>query len=133
MTIRSFLAGIAILTLICFISWFAVIALIEPDSAGIGGLLLFYLSLFLWLAGFMVLAGYYSRIIFSSPKIPFNILSNSVRQAIIFALAVDILLVLKSMQMLNSVNMILLAIFIIFTESYYLNSTHEHFRRDRKN
>ncbi len=133
MTIRSFLVGIAISTLICFIAWFAVIALSDPAGAGIGGLFLFYFSLFLWLSGFLVLIGFYSRTIFAPKKMPFTVLSNSVRQAIIFALAVDILLILKSMRMLNSINIILLAIFVIFTESYYLSSSHEHFRRNRKN
>ncbi|MBU4579464.1 hypothetical protein KKB43_00415 [Patescibacteria group bacterium] len=133
MTIRSFLVGIAISTLICFIAWFAVIALSDPAGAGIGGLFLFYFSLFLWLSGFFVLIGFYSRTIFAPQKTPFNVLSNSTRQAIIFALAIDILLILKSMQMLNSINAILLIIFVIFTESYYLSSNHEHIRRNRKN
>lgn len=133
MTIRSFLVGIAISTLICFIAWFAAIALSDPAGAGIGGLFLFYFSLFLWLSGFLVLIGFYSRTIFAPKKMPFTILSNSVRQAIIFALAVDILLILKSMRMLNLINIILLAIFVIFTESYYLSSNHERFRRNRKN
>lgn len=130
MTIRSFLVGIAISTLICFIAWFAVIALSNPGDAGIGGLFLFYFSLFLWLSGFLVLAGFYSRTFFSPKKIPFNVLSNSLRQAIIFALAVVILLVLKSMEMLNAINVILLVIFVIFTEGYFLSSNHEHLRRN---
>lgn len=133
MTIRSFLVGIAISTLICFIAWFAVIALSDPSDAGIGGLFLFYFSLFLWLSGFLVLIGFYSRTIFSPQKMPFNVLSNSVRQAIIFALAIDILLILKSIQMLNSVNAILLIIFVVFFEAYYLSSNHEYNRRNRKN
>lgn len=133
MTIRSFLVGIAISTLICFIAWFAVIALSDPAGAGIGGLFLFYFSLFLWLSGFLVLIGFYSRTVFAPKKMPFGVLSSSVRQAIIFALAIDILLILKSAQMLNSINAILLVIFIIFTEVYFLNSAHEHFRRNRKN
>lgn len=133
MTIRSFLVGIAISTLICFIAWFAVIALSDPAGAGIGGLFLFYLSLFLWLVGFLVLIGFYSRTIFSPKKMPFSVLSNSVRQAIIIALSIDIALILKSMQMMNLINIILLIIFAVFTESYYLSSSHEHTRRDRKN
>lgn len=119
MTIRSFLVGIAISTLICFLAWFAVIALSDPQGAGTGGLFLFYLSLFLWLSGFFVLLGFYSRTIFSPKTMPFTVLSNSVRQAIIFALAIDVLLVLKSMKMLSSINIILLIIFVVFTESYY--------------
>lgn len=130
MTIRSFLVGIAISTLICFMAWFAVVSLSDPSGAGIGGLFLFYFSLFLWLSGFFVLAGFYSRTIFSPNKIPFSVLSNSVRQAIIFALAINIILILKSAQMLNSINAILLAISVIFTESYYLSSSHEHYRRN---
>ncbi len=122
--------GIAISTLVCFLAWFAVIALIDPFDIEIGGLFLFYFSLFLWLAGFFVLIGFYFRTFFIPQKTPFGILSNSVRQAIIFALAIDIFLILKSLKMLNATNMILLIIFIIFTESYYLNSTHEHFRRN---
>lgn len=133
MTIRSFLVGIAISTLICFIAWSAVIALSDPVGAGLGGLFLFYFSLFLWLSGFFVLIGYYSRTIFSPKKMPFGVLSNSVRQAIIVASAIDILLILKSMQMLNLVNLILLIIFVVFTEGYFLSSNHEHLRRDRKN
>lgn len=130
MTIRSFLFGIAISTLICFTAWFAVIALSDPVSAGIGGLFLFYFSLFLWLSGLLVLIGFYSRTIFSPLKMPFNILSNSVRQAVIFALAADILLILKNMRILNSINAILLIIFIISAEIYFLSSNHEHFRRN---
>lgn len=131
MTIRSFLVGIAISTLICFTAWLAVIALSDPVSAGLGGLVLFYFSLFLWLSGLFILAGFYFRIYFTSAKTPFVILFNSIRQALIFALAVDILLVLKSMRILNIINAAFLIIAIIFTEAYYLNSHHEHYRRNR--
>jgi hypothetical protein len=133
MTIRSFLVGIAISTLICFIAWFAVISLSDPTSSGLGGLFIFYFSLFLWLSGFLVLIGFYARTFLAPKKMPFSVLSNSVRQAIIVALAIHITLILKSMQMLNLINIILLAIFVIFAESYYLNSTHEHIGRNRKN
>jgi len=133
MTIRSFLVGIAISTLICFIAWFAVIALSNPADAGLGGLFLFYFSLFLWLSGLFISIGFYSRTIFAPKKMPFSVLSNSVRQAIILALAIDILLILRSIKMLNLINALLLIIFVIFIEIYYLNSSHEHLRRNRKN
>lgn len=131
MTIRSFLIGIAISTLICFLAWFAMIALSDPLSAGPGGLALFYFSLFLWLSGLLILAGFYLRFFLASPKMPFTMLSNAVRQAIIFALAADIFLIMKSAKILNLINAAFLIIAVIFIEAYYLNSSHEHYRRNR--
>lgn len=122
MTIKTFLAGIAAATVICFAAWFAVVGYIDPDTAGWASLTLFYFSLFLWIGGFFILAGFCLRRIFMPRGAPYALLAAAMRQAILAAAGIDVFLILKSAHMFNWINGTFLAISIIFTEIYFLSS-----------
>lgn len=131
MTIRTFLAGIAAVTLICFASWLSVIIFTDPQEVGWIILTLFYFSLFLWVCGVFILSGFYLRSFLNPHKMPYIIMAIAVRQAILFSLALVVLLVLKGLKILNLINGTLLLISVISVEGYFLSNYDEHIRRNR--
>lgn len=131
MTIRTFLVGIAAVTLVCLAAWIAEVILIDPYRAGWVSLTLFYFSLFLWVCGALILGIYYVRSVLGDKAMPHVIVATAVRQAILAALALDVILILAGFKMLNWINGSLLVISAVFIESYFLTSYHERTRRDR--
>ncbi len=119
MTIRTFLAGTAGATVICFLAWFAVITAFDPFKAGIIGFILFYFSLFLWLSGVFLLAGFYLRLAAKPGTMPFILITVSGRQAVFLSLFINILLILKGLKMINLFNAGFLSVAIIFLEAYF--------------
>lgn len=122
MTIRTFLAALALATLICVAAWIAIAVSIDPYSASWTSLALFYFSLFLWVCGVLILLGFYIRYLLKPSALPYSLIAVSVRQAIILAIGLDAVLVLKGAHIFNWVNGIFLLFAMIFVESYFLSS-----------
>lgn len=131
MTIKAFLAGTAAATAICFFAWLAIITAIDPLKAGIVGFILFYFSLFLWLSGIFLLAGFYLRMAVRPNAIPFTLIAVSSRQAVFLSLFVNALLVMKGLKMLNLLNASFLLIAVIFIEAYFSNFDYGNLRRNK--
>ncbi len=131
MTIKAFLTGTAAATAICFFAWLAIIRAINPLKAGIAGFILFYFSLFLWLSGVFLLAGFYSRMAVKPNAIPFTLIAVSSRQAVFLSLFASVLLVLKGLKLLNLLNASFLLIAIIFIEAYFSNFDYGNLRRNK--
>jgi len=142
MTIKAFLAGTAAATAICFFAWLAIITATDPLKAGIVGFILFYFSLFLWLSGVFLLAGFYLRMAVRPNAIPFTLiavsspvrdksLSGASRQAVFLSLFANALLVLKGLKILNLLNASFLLIAVIFIEAYFSNFDYGNLRRNK--
>lgn len=132
MTIRMFLMGIFVATVICFFVWLAIIIFINPFESGSIILLLFYFSLFLWLVGSIALIVFFIRYFLQPRAIPYAILTMAIRQAIIFAFVAVIILALKGLKALSWANGFFLLIAAIFTEGYFLsNNNEQHSHRNR--
>ncbi|MBU4000057.1 hypothetical protein KKG29_02670 [Patescibacteria group bacterium] len=131
MTIKAFLAGTAAATAICFFAWLAIITATDPLKAGIVGFILFYFSLFLWLSGVFLLAGFYLRMAVRPNAIPFTLIAVSSRQAVFLSLFANALLVLKGLKILNLLNASFLLIAVIFIEAYFSNFDYGNLRRNK--
>lgn len=125
MTIRTFLTGIAAATAVCLLVWLAIIVFTSPDESGWIILALFYFSLFLWLAGIFILGGFFARYFLRPKAMPYALLAVAVRQAIILALTMDIMLAMKGVKALGWVNGIFLLAAAIFIEGYFLSNNNE--------
>lgn len=131
MTIRTFLTGIAVAAAACLLVWVAIVIFTSPYESGWVILTLFYFSLFLWLAGIVILAGFFARYILRPKAMPYALLAVAVRQAIIIALVTVIMLLLKGTKALSWVNGIFLLAAAIFIEGYFLSNNNE--QRSRRN
>lgn len=131
MTIKAFLAGTAAATAICFFAWLSIVTAIDPAKTGIIGFILFYFSLFLWLSGVFLLAGFYLRMAVRPNAIPFTLIAVSSRQAIFLSLFANALLVMQGLKMLNLLNASFLLIAVIFIEAYFSNFDYGNLRRNK--
>ena len=86
MTLRSYLIGMLICSLLCLGSWILILIYVDPTTAGLLEFALFYLSLFFGLAGTFTLIGFYFRRLFAKNEIVFAHIGVSFRQGIFLAI-----------------------------------------------
>ena len=101
MTIRSYIIGMAVSTLLCFGAWILVLINIDPFTANFAGLVLFYLRLFCALIGTFTLIGFYSRVWFSKNEVIFSHVGPAFRQGALLALILVGCLALQSFRILD--------------------------------
>jgi hypothetical protein len=121
MTIGTYLYGMIISTVLCFISWALIVFCVNPTVENLTGPILFYLSLFFFLASFFTLAGFYLRRKISKNSIEFTQAGDSFRQGVFFSLIFVGMLVLQSFRMLTLWNVGLFVIGIGLLEFYFMN------------
>lgn len=119
MTLRKYLAVMLVLTLICWGIFLFVTNLVDPTATNWLGFLLFYLALFLSLVGTAALAGFIIRFIAWRRELAFNQVKIAFRQSFLFALFVIIILILKSQQLFNWLNLGLLVIIFAILELFF--------------
>ena len=95
MTTRKYLLYLSLITVIAWILWVMVVRFIDPTTGASLALLLFYLALFISLAGTFTLIGYFLRMLTAGNEITGIRLSISGRQGILFSILVIISLMLK--------------------------------------
>ncbi len=101
MTIRAYLWGMRMCTLIALVSLGLVIRLIDPARDGILGQVIFYVSLFFSVTGIAAIFLYWLRRFFSRGN-NFEVGAGmSFRQGALVGLAVCLLLLLQSFQLLT--------------------------------
>ncbi|OIP23501.1 hypothetical protein COX95_01380 [bacterium CG_4_10_14_0_2_um_filter_33_32] len=120
MTLSSYLIGIGISTILCWVAWILTLLNIDPYNAGNIGLISFFMSLFFALIGTLTIVGFYLRIWFSKNEQYYENITVSFRQAILISIAVLGLLGLQSLKILNIFDGILFVLSIILLESYFL-------------
>jgi len=113
MTLKNYLLVMGVLSAFCWGIFIFVASLVDPTSTNWLGFSLFYLALFLSLSGTGALIGFIVRFFVAKKELAFNLVKLSFRQSFLFALFIIFLLILKSQQLFNWLNLLLLL--IIFT------------------
>lgn len=113
MTLKNYLFVMGVLSAFCWGIFLFVASLVDPTSTNWLGFSLFYLALFLSLSGTGALIGFVIRFIAAKKQLAFNLVKLSFRQSFLFSLFIIFLLILKSQQLFNWLNLFLLL--IIFT------------------
>lgn len=112
----------SVLTAICGGIFLFITNLVDPTATNWFGFGLFYLSLFLFLSGLAALFGFIVRFVALKKELAFNLVKIAFRQSFLFSLFIIFLLILKSQQLFNWLNLFLLvilfAIFELFLISY---------------
>ena len=121
MTVRSYLWGMRISTLLSFLAWLLVVWQVDPNKAGTVGQMFFYLTTLFFLAGLFILLFTWSRTKFSGEsEIAFAYLSVSFRQGILLALLTVLILFLQSHRVLTWWDGLLVVAGICLAELYFL-------------
>lgn len=121
MTTKQFVILMVICTFLCWGGWLLVLAFINPETTGIVGFALFYLSLFFALTGTLALLGYLCRWLFTRRYSKSDEVTISFRQAIFFALVVAIALFLQGNRFLTWLNAIILVALVTMIEFMFVS------------
>lgn len=121
MTLRSYVWGMRLLTLVSLIALVLVINFVDPEKSGIVGKLLFYLILFFVLAGFFNLILLWIRKRTMGQEAVLLNVGLSFRQGILLAILSAGLLILQSFRALTWWDGLLLLAALFLAELYFLN------------
>lgn len=120
MTIRIFLAGALVTTVLGWGIWLLIINWVDPVEAGWAGFALFFLALFLAVAGVSALAGYGVRRVLQPMQLPAYRVRPSLRQGILLAIFLDILLFLQLQRLLRWWITVIVIILFVSIELLFL-------------
>lgn len=112
----------SLMTLVCWIAWLVVIFYMSPDESNALVFLLFYLSLFFALMGTFSLIGFFIRVWFSKDPVIFRHLGISSRQAVWFSMLLVGTLILQGSGFIRWWNVLLLILFLVMIEFFFLSS-----------
>jgi len=121
MSLRVYIILMLIATTACLLAFLAIIYFFDPTKGGILAVILFYLSLFLFLIGLFSLLGLIGRIIFTSHQLIFKKVIISFRQAIWFSLLVTASLYLKSVNLFIWRNILILIFALVILELFFMS------------
>ena len=96
MRLRTFLAGMMVITLFSLGSFFSLIFYFDPFEASKFILILVYSTLFFSLTGFSILIGFFIRKILKKENLSFKDATNSFWQGILLSLILIIALLITS-------------------------------------
>jgi len=117
MTLRQYLVLMGVGTLLCWGILGFILLTVDPLTAGITGMIFFYLSLFLALVGtFSVLVFLVRRMFDKNEEVIFRHVRKTFRQSVTIALFVILVLFLQQKQLLTWWNGLLLVIIFIALE-----------------
>jgi len=127
MGLRSYLILMAIGTILCWVVWFLIIGNINPDQAGIIGLILFYLSLFLSLTGTISVVGFLIRKkIDKNDTVVFHHVRHTFRQGLLLSCLIISALILLQCKILNWLTgMLVVVLFLIIESIIFANRKHK--------
>jgi hypothetical protein len=108
MTLRSYLIFMISITAVCWLVWLFVIFTVNPETASLFGFVLFYLSLFLALAGSAAIVGFVIRFIALKKALAFRLVRDAFRQSFLFAFLISASLFLLSKNLFNWLNLFFL-------------------------
>lgn len=121
MTLKSYLLVMFALTAFCWGIFIFVASLVDPNMTNWLGFVLFYISLFLALSGTSALVGFIFRFVALKKELAFNLVKIAFRQSFLFSLFIIFLLVLKSQQLFNWLNLFLLVIIFAILELFFIS------------
>lgn len=93
----------------------------NPYNSDIFTVSMFFVSLFIFITGIITLIGFYVRVKMSNNEVFYANFKPSLRQALLFALAIVGIFVLNSLKVLTWWDGIMLALSILLVEMYFQN------------
>lgn len=119
MSLQGYLLGLKISALLAFFAWASVVLYIDPDASGAFGSGLFFGTLFLWLSGILaVLLTWLQRKIFGDERAA-EALGSNMRQSVLIAFAVLVLLTLRYFKVMAFWNVLLVVAAVLLIELYF--------------
>ncbi len=121
MSLKHYLIWMALGTVVAWGAFWGVVNYLDPESAGTFGLLFFYVSIFLSLAGTLTLFGFGWRYWRHPDEVLFRQVSISFRQGSLLGVLVVGVLFLQANQLATWWNLSLLVIFLTLLEFFWLS------------
>lgn len=121
MTLRSYLLGMFLSTIVCWLAFGLILYYVNPYNSGAIGLIAFYVSLFFASIGTLTLIGFYLRVWFSKNEILFAHVNPSFRQAILLSIILVGSLFLQAFKLLTWWDGSLFVISIVLVEFYFIS------------
>ncbi len=118
MTLKNYLIFMSIATGICWGAFAFVAGLVDPLKTNWLGFILFFLSLFLALAGVFALVGFVFRFVVFKGEVAFRAVKLAFRQSFVFSSFAIILLLLASKDLLTWINFFLLSLLFLALEFF---------------
>ena len=116
MSIKKYIFIMLMSTIICFMSSFFIMLSTDPYLMGLGGFILFYISLGLSFVGTFSILGFLIRSLFKNKEANFKIIIDSFRQSIWISFIIIFYLLLKGLDFYRTWIFILFVIFVLFLE-----------------
>lgn len=121
MTLKKYLIGIAVSTVLTFVAFMLVLFYVDPFDTGIVGFVGFYASLFFTIIGAFTIIGFYLRIWSSGNEVVYAHVAPSFRQAIFLAIIIIGSLLLQSFRLLTWWDAILFVLSIVLLEFFFMS------------
>lgn len=119
MSLRTYLWGITLAALLCWIAFGLVLTGIDPFQADLAGLSTFFVSLFFALLGSFTFIGFWLRVKITKGEVVYAHIGTSFRQGILLSLACIGLLLLQAARVLTWWDGTLLVLAILLVELYF--------------
>jgi len=120
MTLRSYLWGVRLSTLVVFAAWVVVLMSVDPESSGVIGQILFYVTFFLFFAGLSILLFTFVWRRMTDDMLTVVEVNMSFRQGILLSLLITILIFFQQLGILIWWAALLVAAGILLIELYFL-------------
>lgn len=122
MTFRQYILAMGLGTLIAWAAFLLIVALVDPLSAGILGLIFFYVALAVATSGTLALIGLFVRtVVIRTQDVLSKQVTHAFREGFLVALLLIAALILQSRGMLSVLNTTLLLAVLVLTEFFFLS------------
>jgi hypothetical protein len=121
MTLKKYLLVMISMSFICWSLWAYIVFSIDPESTNWIGFALFYILLFLSLAGTFSIGGFFMRFKLLKQTIAFRSVKEAFRQSFLLSLLIIACLVLLSRDLFSWLNLGLLIAGLTILEFFWLS------------
>ncbi len=120
MTLRNYLLGMTVGTVLCWLSFCLVVFYLDPTLGAVSSFIFFFASLFFSLVGTFTLFGYYFRKWKTHDEILFAHIGPAFRQGLLLSSTIIIILILSALKILTWWNLLILLCVVILLEFFFL-------------
>lgn len=122
MTFRQYILVMGLGTLIAWAAFLLIVALVDPLSAGILGMIFFYVALAVATSGTLALIGLFVRtVVVRTQDVLSKQVTHSFREGFLVSLLLVAALILQSRGLLSILNTTLLLAVLVLTEFFFLS------------
>jgi hypothetical protein len=121
MTLKKYLFLMILATIICWGAWALILFFVNPKTAGVLGIAIFYVALFLGLAGVFSIVGFIIRYLTIKQEFAYRHVKTAFRQGLMFAFLLVVCLFLQSQGLLVWWNGLLLIILLGGVEYVFIS------------